>query len=52
MAQEITTVLTDLESFLIRRMICGLTTKGYNTFVRSLIQRFRNADRFLGQRYP
>jgi Protein of unknown function DUF262/Protein of unknown function (DUF1524) len=45
-AQEITTVLTDLESFLIRRMVCGLTTKGYNNLVRSLIQRLRDTDRF------
>ena len=45
-AQEIITVLTDLESFLIRRMVCGLTTKNYNTLVRSLIQRLRAADRF------
>lgn len=44
--QEVTAVLTDLESFLIRRMVCGLTTKGYNTLVRSLIQKLRSAERF------
>lgn len=44
--QEITMVLTDLELFLIRRMVCGLTTKGYNTLVRSLIQKLRTGDHF------
>jgi len=44
--QEITMVLADLESFLIRRMVCGLTTKGYNTLVRSLIQKLRTGDDF------
>lgn len=43
---EITTVLTDLESFVIRRMVCDLETKGYNTLVRSLIQKLRASDRF------
>jgi uncharacterized protein with ParB-like and HNH nuclease domain len=28
--QEIVKVLTDVESFLVRRMICGLNTRGYN----------------------
>jgi hypothetical protein len=44
--QEVQTVLVDLESYLVRRMVCGLTTKGYNTLVRSLIQRLRAGDRF------
>src|SRR5262249_9989579 len=30
----------------IRRMVCGLTTKGYNTLARALIQRLRAAGRF------
>src|SRR5207248_236263 len=34
------------ESFLIRRMTCGLTTKGYNNLVRSLIQRLRASASF------
>src|SRR5260370_12284588 len=44
--RDITTILTDLESFIIRRMVCRLTTKGYNTLVRSLIQKVRGSDRF------
>jgi uncharacterized protein with ParB-like and HNH nuclease domain len=30
-AEELAGVLQDLESYLVRRMICGLTTKNYNT---------------------
>jgi hypothetical protein len=43
--QEVQSVLVDLESFLVRRMVCGLTTKTYNTLIRSQIQKLR-ADRF------
>ena len=42
-------VLTDLESFLVRRMICGLTTKNYNTLMRSLIQKLQGDDTFSAQ---
>lgn len=45
-SDEVRAVLTDLESFLVRRMICGLTTKGYNTLMRSLIQKLRSNDSF------
>ena len=31
-------VLRDIESFLVRRMICGLTTKGYNKFFLDMIR--------------
>src|SRR5262249_42719451 len=34
--QELGSVLVDVESFLVRRMVCGLTTKNYNILVRSL----------------
>ena len=44
--EEITTILRDLESFVIRRMVSGLTTKGYNTLVRSLIKKLRDCAQF------
>lgn len=44
--EEIARVLEALESFMIRRMVCGLTTKGYNKLVRSLIQKLRGSERF------
>jgi uncharacterized protein (DUF1810 family) len=44
--QEVQAVLVDLESFIVRRMVCGLTTKNYNLLVRSLIQKLRAGDRF------
>ena len=45
-SDEVRSVLTDLESFLVRRMICGLTTKNYNTLMRALILHLRNKDTF------
>ncbi len=42
---EVDAILTDLESFLVRRMICGLTTKNYNRLFLSLLKRMRGADR-------
>jgi hypothetical protein len=45
--QEVQVVLEDLESFLVRRMVCGLTTKAYNTLVRSLIQNMRGSQQSL-----
>ncbi|MBN1335621.1 MAG: DUF262 domain-containing protein [Deltaproteobacteria bacterium] len=38
-------ILTDLESFLVRRMICGLTTKSYNKLFVGLLRRLREAER-------
>jgi len=36
-ADELLTIITDLESYIIRRFVCGLPTKGYNrTFMRLL----------------
>ena len=37
-------ILQDLESYLIRRLVCGLTTKSYNKFFLSLLRRLRDAD--------
>jgi hypothetical protein len=35
---ELKRVLRDIESFLVRRMICGLTTKGYNKYFLDMIR--------------
>lgn len=37
-------VLSDVESWLIRRMICGLTNKNYNKFFVSLLAKVREAE--------
>jgi hypothetical protein len=37
-------VLADIESFLIRRMICGLNTRGYNRFFLDLLGQIKSAD--------
>jgi hypothetical protein len=42
---EVDGILTDLESFLVRRMVCGLTTKNYNRLFLSLLKRMRAAER-------
>lgn len=38
-------IITDLESYLIRRMICELPTKNYNKFFISILQKISNLDR-------
>jgi len=38
------TILTDIESYLVRRMVCNLTTKNYNLFFRTLLRVLRSAD--------
>lgn len=40
---EFNAILDDLESYLIRRTICGLTIKQYNRFFLSLLQSLRKA---------
>ena len=45
-SDEVRAVLTDLESFLVRRMVCGLTTKNYNLLMRSLIQHLQGNNSF------
>lgn len=34
-------ILTDLESYLVRRMVCGLSTKNYNRFFLALLKTLR-----------
>ena len=41
---ELDGIITDLESYLIRRMICGLTTKNYNRTFLQLLRNLRTAD--------
>ena len=41
--QERDGILVDLESYLVRRMICGLTTKNYNRVFLSLLAKLRAA---------
>jgi hypothetical protein len=41
-----TQILQDLESFMVRRMICGLTTKGYSRFVSDAVRKLREKDDF------
>ncbi len=36
-------IVTDLESYLVRRMVCDLGTKNYNRFFLSLLQRLRGS---------
>lgn len=38
---ELDGIITDLESYLVRRMICDLGTKNYNRFFLSLLKRLR-----------
>ena len=45
-SDEVLSVLCDLESFLVRRMVCGLTTKAYNSLMRTLIQKLQSNDTF------
>lgn len=40
---ELPGILTDLESYLVRRLVCGLTTKNYNRFFTSLLKKLRGA---------
>ena len=39
---ELDGIIVDLESYLIRRMICGLGTKNYNRFFLSMLKNLRN----------
>jgi len=43
-APRLVEALTILESFIVRRDLCGLTTKNYNKFFIGLITRLRGAD--------
>lgn len=41
---EFNGIITDLESYLIRRSICGLTSQNYNQFFRSILQDLSRKD--------
>lgn len=43
-AQDLAKALRMLESYILRRDICGLTTKNYNRFFVGAIERVRNAE--------
>jgi hypothetical protein len=47
--QEFDQILVDLESYLVRRAICELTTKNYNDLVVRLIKQLRTTDDFSSQ---
>lgn len=47
--QEFDQVLLDLESYLVRRAICELTTKNYNDLVVRMIKQLRATDDFSSQ---
>jgi uncharacterized protein with ParB-like and HNH nuclease domain len=43
---ELLQILTDLESFLVRRAVCELTAKNYNRFFADMIRGLREQDSF------
>jgi hypothetical protein len=43
-AQQRQFILTDLESFLVRRMICEFSTKNYNKFFLEAVKRLKDAE--------
>ena len=44
--QELDQILTDVESFLVRRTVCELTVKNYNRFFAELVKRLVDKDDF------
>jgi uncharacterized protein with ParB-like and HNH nuclease domain len=44
--EEFETILLDIESFLVRRAVCELTTKNYNDLVVRIIKGLRNKNEF------
>lgn len=44
-SSELDGIITDLESYLVRRMVCDLGTKNYNRFFLSLLERLRPAEK-------
>jgi uncharacterized protein with ParB-like and HNH nuclease domain len=44
--QEFEQILTDIESYLVRRTVCELTTKNYNELIVRLIKHLRSAESF------
>jgi hypothetical protein len=43
-SEQIDQILTDIESFLVRRMICGLNTRGYNRFFVEMLSTLRGSN--------
>lgn len=43
--EELDGIITDLESYLVRRMICNLGTKNYNRFFLSLLDNLRTVEK-------
>lgn len=43
-AGELDGILVDLESYLVRRMVCELGTKNYNRFFLAMLERLRSAE--------
>lgn len=41
---ELEGIITDLESFIVRRSVCGLTTKNYNNFFHRLLRGMRRSS--------
>ena len=44
-SDELDGIITDLESYLVRRMVCNLGTKNYNRFFLSLLEHLRDAEK-------
>jgi uncharacterized protein with ParB-like and HNH nuclease domain len=42
-SDELDGIIVDLESFLVRRMVCGLSTKNYNNFFLSMLSALKGA---------
>ena len=47
--QDFDQILADLESYLVRRAVCGLTSKNYNDLVVRLIKHLHVSDEFSSQ---
>ena len=45
-------ILKDLESFMVRRIVCGLTEKGYNQLFLLLMRNLRDAPEVLPSEVP
>lgn len=43
--KELDGIVTDLESYLVRRMVCGLSSKNYNRFFLGVLQQLSNIDK-------
>ena len=48
-AGELDGIVTDLESYLVRRMVCGLGTKNYNRFFLTMLQKLRGSSALISR---